>query len=148
MTSKRRTLRTEHLEPYENMTSKRRTLGTLLTFRCRTCGTLGVPWRDSVAWTTASPAYQTEPVRIHGNGAVVAFVRRSADLSSPAWRCHPPWWPDLLWHPISLSPPPRALLSWETYVNIAKASEVDNKQKWNKQSKWTVNITLTDVPKE
>ena len=26
-----------------------------------------------------------------------------------------------------------ALLAWETYVNIAKASEVDNIQKWNKQ---------------
>ena len=25
------------------------------------------------------------------------------------------------------------LLAWEAYVNIAKASEVDNKQKWNKQ---------------
>ena len=27
----------------------------------------------------------------------------------------------------------RALLAWETYVYIAKASEIDNKQKWNKQ---------------
>ena len=27
----------------------------------------------------------------------------------------------------------RALLAWETYVNIAKASEEDNKQKPNKQ---------------
>ena len=26
-----------------------------------------------------------------------------------------------------------ALVEWETYVNIAKASEVDNVQKWNKQ---------------
>ena len=26
-----------------------------------------------------------------------------------------------------------ALLAWETYVNIAKASEVENIQKWNKQ---------------
>ena len=25
------------------------------------------------------------------------------------------------------------LLAWETYVNIAKASGVENKQKWNKQ---------------
>ena len=40
-----------------------------------------------------------------------------------------------------------ALLTWETYVYIAKASEMD-KQKWNKQQKWTVNITLTKVPKE
>ena len=28
-----------------------------------------------------------------------------------------------------------ALLTWETYVNIAKASEIDIKQKWNKQYK-------------
>ena len=40
-----------------------------------------------------------------------------------------------------------ALLAWETYVNIDKASEVDNKQKWNKQYKWTVNITLIEVSK-
>ena len=26
-----------------------------------------------------------------------------------------------------------ALLAWETYVNIAKTSEVDNIQKWKKQ---------------
>ena len=32
------------------------------------------------------------------------------------------------------------------YVNIAKASKVDNKQKWNTQFKFTVNITLTEVP--
>ena len=33
-------------------------------------------------------------------------------------------------------------------VNIAKASEVDNKEKRNKQYKCTVNITLTEVTKE
>ena len=40
-----------------------------------------------------------------------------------------------------------ALSAWETHVNVDKASEVDNIQKWNKQ-KWTVNITLTEVPKQ
>ena len=37
----------------------------------------------------------------------------------------------------------KGLLAWETYVNIAKASEVDNKQ-----YQFTVNITLTEVSKE
>ena len=41
-----------------------------------------------------------------------------------------------------------ALLAWETYVNFSKASEVDNIQKWKIPYKWTVNITLTEVPKE
>ena len=38
----------------------------------------------------------------------------------------------------------RALLAWETYVYIAKAREMDDKQKHF----FTVNITLTKVPKE
>jgi hypothetical protein len=33
---------------------------------------------------------------------------------------------------VSLNSIQGALLAWETYVNIAKASEVDNIQKWNK----------------
>jgi hypothetical protein len=36
----------------------------------------------------------------------------------------------------------------ETYVYIAKESEEYNKQKWNKQYTFRVNITLIEVPKE
>ena len=34
----------------------------------------------------------------------------------------------------SLNSIQRALLAWQTHVYIAKASEIDNKQKWNKQN--------------
>jgi hypothetical protein len=39
-----------------------------------------------------------------------------------------------------------ALLTWETYVNIAKASEIDDKSELTNKT-FRANITLTKVPK-
>ena len=41
-----------------------------------------------------------------------------------------------------------SLLAWETYVYISKAYEMYNKQTEINNKKLTVNITLTNVPKE
>ena len=98
-----------------------------------------------VLLTSATESVITQSSRTAGalmHASVLLALKHSSDIASLLGLCH---WAA---HQNKFGEILRALLAWETYVYIAIASEIDHKEKLNKQYKFIVNITIPKVPKE